>query len=208
MAILFFAFVLGMFFVDTFNADRYYSEFENTVLQQKPTFSWQSFSDGTFGNQYVKYINDQFVKRDDWITMKATADMALGRTESHGVVYGKDGYLMEKLQIVEEKPSTAGTNVVAERTFDRSVANVRAFLEMYDKDVTLSIVPNSYPVLEDKVPYALPIADQEKYTQQIYDTLSQADNSLEVIDFTDTLKEHSDEYIYYHTDHHLSLIHI
>ena len=53
---------------------------------------------------------------DDWITMKATADMALGRTESHGVVYGKDGYLMEKLQIVEEKPSTAGTNVVAERT--------------------------------------------------------------------------------------------
>lgn len=202
MAILFFAFVLGMFFVDTFNADRYYSEFENTVLQQKPTFSWQSFSDGTFGNQYVKYINDQFVKRDDWITMKATADMALGRTESHGVVYGKDGYLMEKLQIVEEKPSTAGTNVVAERTFDRSVANVRAFLEMYDKDVTLSIVPNSYPVLEDKVPYALPIADQEKYTQQIYDTLSQADNSLEVIDFTETLKEHSDEYIYYHTDHH------
>ena len=70
MAILFFAFVLGMFFVDTFNADRYYSEFENTVLQQKPSFSWQSFSDGTFGNQYVKYINDQFVKRDDWITMK------------------------------------------------------------------------------------------------------------------------------------------
>ena len=112
MAILFFAFVLGMFFVDTFNADRYYSEFENTVLQQKPTFSWQSFSDGTFGNQYVKYINDQFVKRDDWITMKATADMTLGRTESYGVVYGKDGYLMEKLQIVEEKPSTAGTNVV------------------------------------------------------------------------------------------------
>lgn len=38
MAILFFAFVLGMFFVDTFNADRYYSEFENTVLQQKPDF--------------------------------------------------------------------------------------------------------------------------------------------------------------------------
>ena len=63
MAILFFAFVLGMFFVDTFNADRYYSEFENTVLQQKPTFSWQSFSDGTFGNQYVKYINDQFQAR-------------------------------------------------------------------------------------------------------------------------------------------------
>lgn len=96
MAIFVFAFVLGMFFVDTFNADRYYSEFENTVLQQKPTFSWQSFSDGTFGNQYVKYINDQFVKRDDWITMKATADMTLGRTESHGVVYGKDGYLMGK----------------------------------------------------------------------------------------------------------------
>ena len=70
---------------------------------------------------------------------------------------------------------------------------------MYDKDVTLSIVPNSYPVLEDKVPYALPIADQEKYTQQVYNTLSQADNSLEVIDFTETLKEHSDEYIYYPT---------
>lgn len=54
MAILFFAFVLGMFFVDTFNADRYYSEFENTVLQQKPTFSWQSFSDGNLRQSICK----------------------------------------------------------------------------------------------------------------------------------------------------------
>ncbi len=202
MAILFSVFVMSVFLIDVCNKDKERSEFENTSLAQKPSFSWTAFSDGTFGNNYVKYINEQFLGRDQWITLKATADMALGRTEGHGVVYGKDHQLLEKLQVVESKPSNSGTNVVEERNLKRSVDIMKSFLQMYDQEITFSLVPNAYAVLEDKVPYAFPGIDQEEETQRIYQELSQTDEQLTTIDFTEVLKEYQDEYIYYRTDHH------
>ena len=204
IAVLFALFISVFFLVDVFNSDRAFSEFENTSLAQKPAFSWSSFVDGSFGSKYVKYINEQFLGRDNWISMKAVADMGLGRIESHGVTYGDDHYLMEKLEIVEDQnyPANAGTNIVKQTALDRSNGMVSSFLQMYDKPITFSLVPNSYAILEDEVPTGFPGADQQAYTQQIYRTLSEADDQLEIVDFSDALSQHKDEYIYYRTDHH------
>lgn len=204
IAVLFALFISVFFLVDVFNSDRAFSEFENTSLAQKPAFSWSSFVDGSFGSKYVKYINEQFLGRDNWISMKAVADMGLGRIESHGVTYGDDHYLMEKLEIVEDQnyPANAGTNIVKQTSLDRSNGMVSSFLQMYDQPITFSLVPNSYAILEDEVPTGFPGADQQAYTQQIYQTLSEADDQLEIVDFSDTLSQHKDEYIYYRTDHH------
>ena len=204
IAVLFALFISVFFLVDVFNSDRAFSEFENTSLAQKPAFSWSSFVDGSFGNKYVKYINEQFLGRDNWISMKAVADMGLGRIESHGVTYGDDHYLMEKLEIVEDQnyPANAGTNIVKQTALDRSNGMVSSFLQMYDQPITFSLVPNSYAILEDEVPTGFPGADQQAYTQQIYRTLSEADDQLEIVDFSDALSQHKDEYIYYRTDHH------
>lgn len=204
IAVLFALFISVFFLVDVFNSDRAFSEFENTSLAQKPSFSWSSFVDGSFGSKYVKYINEQFLGRDNWISMKAIADMGLGRIESHGVTYGDDHYLMEKLEIVEDQnyPANAGTNIVKQTSLDRSNGMVSSFLQMYDQPITFSLVPNSYAILEDEVPTGFPGADQQAYTQQIYQTLSEADDQLEIVDFSDALSQHKDEYIYYRTDHH------
>lgn len=204
IAVLFALFISVFFLVDVFNSDRAFSEFENTSLAQKPSFSWSSFVDGSFGSKYVKYINEQFLGRDNWISMKAVADMGLGRIESHGVTYGDDHYLMEKLEIVEDQnyPANAGTNIVKQTSLDRSNGMVSSFLQMYDQPITFSLVPNSYAILEDEVPTGFPGADQQAYTQQIYQALSEADDQLEIVDFSDTLSQHKDEYIYYRTDHH------
>lgn len=204
IAVLFALFISVFFLVDVFNSDRAFSEFENTSLAQKPAFSWSSFVDGSFGSKYVKYINEQFLGRDNWISMKAVADMGLGRIESHGVTYGDDHYLMEKLEIVEDQnyPANAGTNIVKQTSLDRSNGMVSSFLQMYDQPITFSLVPNSYAILEDEVPTGFPGADQQAYTQQIYRALSEADDQLEIVDFSDTLSQHKDEYIYYRTDHH------
>lgn len=204
IAVLFALFISAFFLVDVFNSDRAFSEFENTSLTQKPAFSWNSFVDGSFGSKYVKYINEQFLGRDNWISMKAVADMGLGRIESHGVTYGDDHYLMEKLEIVEDQnyPANAGTNIVKQTSLDRSNGMVSSFLQMYDQPITFSLVPNSYAILEDEVPTGFPGADQQAYTQQIYRTLSEADDQLEIVDFSDALSQHKDEYIYYRTDHH------
>lgn len=204
IAVLFALFISVFFLVDVFNSDRAFSEFENTSLAQKPAFSWSSFVDGSFGSKYVKYINEQFLGRDNWISMKAVADMGLGRIESHGVTYGDDHYLMEKLEIVEDQnyPANAGTNIVKQTALDRSNGMVSSFLQMYDQPITFSLVPNSYAILEDEVPTGFPGADQQAYTQQIYRTLSEVDDQLEIVDFSDALSQHKDEYIYYRTDHH------
>lgn len=204
IAVLFALFISVFFLVDVFNSDRAFSEFENTSLAQKPAFSWSNFVDGSFGSQYVKYINEQFLGRDNWISMKAIADMGLGRIESHGVTYGDDHYLMEKLEIVEDQnyPANAGTNIVKQTSLDRSNGMLSSFLQMYDQPITFSLVPNSYAILEDEVPTGFPGADQQAYTQQIYRTLSEADDQLEIVDFSDALLQHKDEYIYYRTDHH------
>ncbi len=204
IAVLFALFISVFFLVDVFNSDRAFSEFENTSLAQKPAFSWSSFVDGSFGSKYVKYINEQFLGRDNWISMKAVADMGLGRIESHGVTYGDDHYLMEKLEIVEDQnyPANAGTNIVKQTSLDRSNGMVSSFLQMYDQPITFSLVPNSYAILEDEVPTGFPGANQQVYTQQIYQTLREADDQLEIVDFSDALSQHKDEYIYYRTDHH------
>lgn len=204
IAVLFALFISVFFLVDVFNSDRAFSEFENTSLAQKPAFSWSSFVDGSFGSKYVKYINEQFLGRDNWISMKAVADMGLGRIESHGVTYGDDHYLMEKLEIVEDQnyPANAGTNIVKQTSLDRSNGMVSSFLQMYDQPITFSLVPNSYAILEDEVPTGFPGANQQAYTQQIYQTLREADEQLEIVDFSDALSQHKDEYIYYRTDHH------
>ena len=76
-AVLFGIFILTFFLVDVLNEDRYMSEFENMKLQQKPSFSWSDFADGSFGNNYVTYINHQILGRDNWISLKAAADMGL-----------------------------------------------------------------------------------------------------------------------------------
>ena len=204
IAVLFALFISVFFLVDVFNSDRAFSEFENTSLAQKPAFSWSSFVDGSFGSKYVKYINEQFLGRDNWISMKAVADMGLGRIESHGVTYGDDHYLMEKLEIVEGQnyPANDGTNIVKQTSLDRSNGMVSSFLQMYDQPITFSLVPNSYAILEDEVPTGFPGANQQAYTQQIYQTLREADDQLEIVDFSDALSQHKDEYIYYRTDHH------
>lgn len=204
IAVLFALFISVFFLVDVFNSDRAFSEFENTSLAQKPAFSWSSFVDGSFGSKYVKYINEQFLGRDNWISMKVVADMGLGRIESHGVTYGDDHYLMEKLEIVEDQnyPANAGTNIVKQTSLDRSNGMVSSFLQMYDQPITFSLVPNSYAILEDEVPTGFPGANQQAYTQQIYQTLREADEQLEIVDFSDALSQHKDEYIYYRTDHH------
>ena len=204
IAVLFALFISVFFLVDVFNSDRAFSEFENTSLAQKPAFSWSSFVDGSFGSKYVKYINEQFLGRDNWISMKAVADMGLGRIESHGVTYGDDHYLMEKLEIVEDQnyPANAGTNIVKQTALDRSNGMVSSFLQMYDQPITFSLVPNSYAILEDEVQTGFPGANQQAYTQQIYQTLREADDQLEIVDFSDALSQHKDEYIYYRTDHH------
>ncbi len=188
LLVAFFGFLWFFTVFDLTQTNRVFSEFENRYLQQRPTFSFKSLMNNTYTKKYEEYINDQFVLRDNWIALKSISESALGKIENNGIAYGKDDYMFEKYKVLPEDQ------------LEKNIQFTREFLEMYPQlPVTLGVVPNSYMILTDKVPAGLGNIDQYARTQEIINQLPQG---TQVLDLYPTLEEHSQEYIYYRTDHH------
>ncbi len=185
-ALLLFAFA-GLFCLwDAAAPDRAFSDLENRYLAQPPDFSLRSFLDGSFCPDYEEYLDDQFVLRDSWISLKAASETALGKQENNGVVAGEDGYLFDKRLALDAEQ------------LEKNTAALSAFLAGYEGDASVMIVPSSYQVLQDKVPAGLPNVDQAAGIASLYDSLDHA----VLIDACAALEPHAEEEIYYRTDHH------
>lgn len=129
LAVLFALIILVLTVVDLATPDAKHSEMENRDLAQNPSFSWKSVFDLSYGQNYEKYINDQFILRDEWITAKSYAEQALGKTENNGILYGKDGFLFEKLNVMD-----------AERV-ENNVGYLQKFAENCPYPLTIMMIP-------------------------------------------------------------------
>lgn len=78
-SIIMFALVFGMFFISVIKKDTKFSELENRYLTTKPRFTLSGFIDSSYGDEYERYINEQFPFRNDWITTKANTEYLLGK---------------------------------------------------------------------------------------------------------------------------------
>ncbi len=190
--LLAFALFIGLFTVyDLTQTNREYSELENRYLAQKPEFTFRAFLSNEWTQDYEEYINDQFVRRDDWITIKSLAETALLKIENNGIAYGQDGYLFEKFR------SISGSQ------FQRNLDYIRQFVQKYSgKNITLAVIPNAYTILPEKLPMGLENVDQGSTITQLTDWVNGLNAAVQAVDFTEALKGHSSEYIYYRTDHH------
>ena len=83
--------------------DKEFSELENRNLKTNVTFSFKDFLNGSFQESYEKYINDQFPIRDKWISLKSISEYALGKIENNGIIYGENGKLFEKFDLLNEE---------------------------------------------------------------------------------------------------------
>ncbi len=182
------ALILGFFLAGLILPDLEFSENENKVLAQMPSFSWDKLVSGKFASDYEKYVADQFPLRDEWIVGKSVAEFALLKTENNGVVYGKDGAMFQKYASIDEV------------TLDKNLTAIEKFAAGTDTPVTALIVPSSYAVLRDKVPAGAPFADQAASLSSLGARLNAA--GVRSVDLLAALSEHADEYIYYRTDHH------
>ncbi len=189
MLLLFFGFILIFSAIDIFTADKEFSEFENKYLQAKPKLSLESLVNNEYSHKYEKYINEQFILRNKWIDLKSRIEFYIGKTENNGIVYGKNNFMFDKLQKVDEKQ------------LDKNVDNIIKFLENYqDKNISFALAPSSYEVLKDKLPYGLKLYNQRDMINSIYQKLE--NNKVKTIDLVSALESHEEEYIYYKTDHH------
>ncbi len=188
LLLVFCLFILTLSLANILKPDRSFSELENRYLEKRPSFSIKSFLNSTFSSKYESYLNDQFIFRDGWITLKSVSESALGKTENNGIIYSKDSYLFEKLLTSEETQLQKNLNAL------------QIFLQNYPGDATVGIVPSSYEILRNKLPAGLENVDQAEAINRIYQTVG--NGTVTTLPLLEALQNHKEEYIYYRTDHH------
>lgn len=193
MTVIFGLLIVGIFIWDNLYPIRDFSDLENKKLAQKPDFSIKSLmaeGDQSYTMKYEKYVNDQFVLRDQWISLKSRSEFMLGKTENNNVVYGKDHYMFEKYFTTDED------------RLEKNTAFVREFAKKYSgqTQITSLLIPYSYEVLSDKVPRGLAFVDQDARIKELNRIF--AEDGIHALELLPTMQKHKDEYIYYRTDHH------
>lgn len=170
--------------------DRTFSPSENRYLAQCPKLSVKELFEGTFSKDYEEYITDQFVGRDSWISIKTIAELALSKKDINGVYIGKDDYLIEMHDDINEEKAYSNA--------DRMLAFLNKEAEVLGSGhVSMMIVPTAVEVLSNKLPAFAQSFDQTGYIDYMKQNM---DGTF--VDVRDTLKAHADEDIYYRTDHH------
>ena len=178
------------------NPVREYSETENRALAQLPEFSWESLfhnsiimkkptdTEKSYTQKYEDFVTDQFVARDAWITLKTQVELLLGKKDSGGVYFGKDGYLFEKHELDAAQ-------------LEKNIGFLETFLNANASkyNIKVLIAPTASLTFANKLPAFAPVWDQDAMLDKIADLGN-------FVDCRDVLSEHSDEYLYYRTDHH------
>ena len=185
---IFFLFLFGYMIFDICQYNKTFSALGNSELAHRPTFTLSSFYNNKFSPKYESYINDQFVLRDQWISLKSRSESLLGKIENNGIMYGNDGYMFQHYTTADMDRIETNTKFVNE------------FVQLYpDLNITMGIIPNSYMVYPEKVPVGAGQVDQTALTQKIYKSL---DSSVQTLNFLEPLRSNKEQYIFYRTDHH------
>ena len=184
-AIVFLAFIFAFFILNTAQPDREFSEQENRSLQQRPAFSFDELFSGQYTKDFETYTTDQFTLRDEWITLKAASELALGKRQNNGMFLCDGGTIIEPYEAPEDGKLEANMEAL-----NKLVANT-------DADVYFALIPGKSDIWAHMLPQNAP-RDSEKAAIDYCYSLSDAVN----VDIYGKLEEHSGEYIYYRTDHH------
>lgn len=175
---------------DIITQDKFKSENENRILQQNPEFTINRLFNGQYTKEYENYISDQFILRDNWISLKVKTDQIMLKKDINGVYIGKDNYLLEK----------HNKNDIETEQLQLNINRLTQMCDKYkDKNIRIMTVPSAAAILSEKLPDFAPFYDDNKITEMIK---SQLNDKNIILDTASILQEHKDEYIYYKTDHH------
>ena len=197
--VLFFVFLFGLFFLDLAVPDKDRSELENTTLAQRPTLSLEGKSlagaataVNDYFTSYSKYVKEQVAGRDGWIGLQAGFETLLfQKTESGGMLLGKNGQMFARTYSLlsgEQKRLPLNTSAVC------------SLAQRWPGRVTVLLAPAASTIYPEQVPAGAPLLDEDAYLDDAFAAFAGAGAS--VLDVRDTLHAHSEEYIYYRTDHH------
>ncbi len=169
--------------------DNEFSDNENRMLQTAPTLNLDTVLDGSFQSSLSKYLSDQFPARDMWTEIGSALKLTIGFRDIGGAYIGSDGYYIEKIT----------QNGVDSEKFADNLGIIKSFIDDMGIDGTVALVPSAGTVLCDKLPANAEMYDAEALYASACEILG---NDVFLPDLYSELSAHSDEYIFYRTDHH------
>ena len=179
--------LIGLFFIlHLALPDRDFSPRENRYLEEFPRFSLSSLFSGDYTRQLETYTTDQFPLRDAWITLKAAAERAAGKSENNGIYLCRDDMLLEAYHAPQD-----------EETLEKNTAAVNGLTEAVSIPVYLALIPGKAEFYGDLLPKYAPNDSEKQVIDAVY-----AETEASCIDLNTALAIHKDEYIFYRTDHH------
>ncbi|HHT96838.1 MAG TPA: hypothetical protein GXZ90_02945, partial [Clostridiales bacterium] len=170
-----------------------FSDNENRYLALRPSFNWGDLKAGEYTADYERFVIDQFVFRDNWIGLKTISERFLLKQEINSVYIAKEEYLIERHDKSTINKEQEEVNI------QRLIEFIKKYDNKYMSNVNLMLVPTASEILVDKLPLFANGYDQLALIDRINKELG---NKNILVDISDTLKSHSNEYIYYKTDHH------
>ena len=164
------------------------SEEENRYLAKRPAVTLDGILSGSYMERFESYLSDQFAGRSLLRKIKVGIQRFGGAKVSNGVFIGEDEYLMQDIAVPNEDDLT--NNITA----------INKTADAY-KDISFNmmLVPDAANILKDKLPSLAVTADQNALINRVKKQMSE---SVTWIDASKSLNEHSEEKIYYKTDHH------
>ena len=183
--IVFLGFIAAFFVLRLCLPAREFSERENRYLQLRPEFSLSSLFSGEYTSRFENYSTDQFPFRDTWTTVKARCELFSGKRENNGVYYCGHDVLINRYEAPDSE-------------FIRENAGyVRELTENIDVPVYFALIPGASEIQSALLPLNAPNDSQRDVIDSAY-----AESGAISVDMLSTLMSHSDEYIFYRTDHH------
>lgn len=184
-ALIFLAFIGAFFILNLVLPDRQFSEQENRYLQMRPEFSFKSLFSGDYTSKFETYTTDQFTFRDEWITLKAASELALGKQENNDVHLCENGTLIEDFKRPENS------------VLDSNMSALNTLVGNTDAKVYFALIPDKSDLYSSLLPKNAPNDSEKEVIDYCYGQ-SNATN----VDMYSALSAHKDEYIFYRTDHH------
>lgn len=184
-ALIFLAFIGAFFILNLVLPDRQFSEQENRYLQMRPEFSFKSLFSGDYTSKFETYTTDQFTFRDEWITLKAASELALGKQENNDVHLCENGTLIEGFK----RPESS--------VLDSNMSALNTLVGNTDAKVYFALIPDKSDLYSSLLPKNAPNDSEKEVIDYCYGQ-SNATN----VDIYSALSAHTDEYIFYRTDHH------
>ncbi|SJZ55129.1 DHHW family protein [Anaerorhabdus furcosa] len=135
--------------------NKQFSENENRYLAKVPTFSLKTLFNDNYTGKLETYFTDQFIFRDQWISVKSLSKKLTGSIENNGVYFGKNNQLLQMFATTDME------------TVNNSINYINQFIHKVDVPVDMMIIPTASEIESSALPVFAYNENQEAILQMI-----------------------------------------